>query len=84
MKVYTHLLIVTLFLVDILEMSKWVTRLDPPRVDHLVSQPNPTHLLASQKKSNPTRPTTGWWVKRVGSQVQLIKKIHLLFFFSQN
>jgi len=24
-------------------------RLDLPRVDHLVSQPNPTHLLVSQK-----------------------------------
>jgi len=30
------------------------TRLDPPWVDHLVSQPNPAHLLASQKNSNST------------------------------
>ena len=61
------------------------TRLDSPRVDHLVSQLNPTHLLASQKNSNPTRLTTGWWVKRVGSWVDLIKKIQIFkFFFSQN
>jgi len=25
------------------------TRLDPPQVDHLVSQPNPSHWLASKK-----------------------------------
>jgi len=29
------------------------TRLDPLRVDHLVSQLNPAHFVASQKNSNP-------------------------------
>jgi len=59
------------------------TRLDPPQVNDLVSQPNSTHFLASQKHSNPARPTTGWRIKRVGSRVHLIKKnIIFLFFFS--
>jgi len=49
--------------------------------DDLVSQPNPAHFLASQKNSNPTRPTTGWRVKRVGSWVHLIKKILFFHFF---
>jgi len=43
------------------------------RPDHLVGQPNPAHLEASQKILNPTRPTMGWWVKRVGSLAHLIK-----------
>jgi len=30
----------------------------PPRVGHLVNQPNPTHLLTSQKHMNLTWPTT--------------------------
>jgi len=34
-------------------------RPDSPRVDDLVSQPNPAHVLASQKNLNLTRPTTG-------------------------
>jgi len=65
-------------------MSKRVTRTDlaqSTRVDHLVSQPNPAHLLANQKYSNPARPTTGWWVKRVDSRTHLIKKIQFLKFF---
>ena len=44
-------------------------------VDILVSQSNPAHLLTSQTNSNPTRPTAGWWIKRVGSRAHLIKKI---------
>jgi len=35
-----------------------LARPNPPRVSHLVAQPNPTHLLTSQKNSNPVRPTT--------------------------
>jgi len=52
------------------------------RVDHLVSQPNPAHLLASKKNSNPIWPTTGWWVKQVSSRAHLIKKIQFFFIFS--
>jgi len=55
-----------------IELSKRVTRPYPPRVDDLVNQPNPAHFLASQKNSNPTQPTTGYRVKRVGSRVHLI------------
>jgi len=29
-------------------------------INHLVRQPNPTYLLASQKNSNSTWSTTGW------------------------
>jgi len=58
-----------------------LTRLNPPRVDDLVSQPNPPHLLVSQKNSNPTRPTMGWRVKQVGSQVHLIKKEYNFLYF---
>jgi len=61
-------------------MSKRVTRLDPSRVNDLVSQPNSTHFLASQKNSNPARPTTGWQVKRVDSRVHLIKKNYFFIF----
>jgi len=50
------------------------TRLDPPRVSHLVSQPNPAPLLASQKNMNSAWPTMGWWVKQVCSLAHLIKK----------
>jgi len=60
-------------------------RLNPSRVDYLVSQFNPAHILASQKSSNPAQPITGWWVKRVDSRVHLIKKIQFIyFFFNQN
>ena len=55
-----------------LKLSKWIIRPDPARL-------NPTHFLASQKNSKPARPITGWRVKRVGSQVHLIKKN---YFFS--
>jgi len=64
-----------------LELSKRVTQPGPPWVGHLVSQPNPTHLLVSQNNSNPARPTMGWWVKWVGSLVHLIKK-NTIFFYS--
>lgn len=42
-----------------LELLKRITRPEPSRVDHLVSQPNLTHLLAS-RNSNLTWPTSGW------------------------
>jgi len=67
-----------------LELSKRVTRLDPPRVNDLVHQLNLPHFLASQKNLNPTRPTTDWWVKRVGSRVHLIKKNVIFLFFFQS
>jgi len=38
-------------------------------------------VYAYKKNSNPARPTTGWRVKRVGSRIQLIKKI--IFFQSK-
>jgi len=41
------------------ELPKRVIRLDLLWVNDLVSQPNPAHFLASQKNSNPARPTTG-------------------------
>jgi len=46
----------------IVELSKRETRLDPSRVDNLLSQPNSANFLASQKNLNPTRstPITGW------------------------
>jgi len=56
------------------------TRLDPSRIDDLVSQPNPVHFSASQKNSNSARPTTGWQVKQVGSRVHLIRKNIIIFF----
>jgi len=55
-------------------------RFDPPRVDHLMSQPNQIYLLMSQQNLNSTWPITGWWVERVGSLIHLIKKLQ--FFFS--
>jgi len=36
---------------------------------------NPAHFLVSQKFFNPAQPTTGWWVKWVGSLTRIkIKK----------
>jgi len=58
-------------------------RLDPQWVDHLVSQLNLAHLLASQRNLNSIRLITGWWIKRVDSRTHLIKKT-TVFFFSQN
>jgi len=49
-----------------------------------MNQSNPAHLLEGQKNFNPTRPTAGWWVKRIGSQVHLIKKFIFFIFSSQN
>ena len=67
-----------------LELSKRVTRLDPPRVNDLVSQLNPVHFLASQKNFNPTGPITCWQIKQIGSLAQLIKNnIFFLFFRSK-
>jgi len=43
-----------------------------------MSEPNPAHYLVSQKFCNPAHPTTGWWVKWVGSPTHLKQ---LLFFF---
>ena len=51
----------------------------PGSTDHLVSQPNQAHLLASQKNLNLAWSTTGWWVKQVGSRVHLIKKKYNFF-----
>jgi len=60
---------------------------NPPRVDHLVSQPNPTHLLASQKNSNPTRPgpLQVGRLNRVAHGLTELKKYNFFIFcLSQN
>jgi len=70
---------------QIIELSKRDTRSGSPRVSHSVSQPNPAHLFASQENVNPARPTTGWWIKQVGSLIlkkvifSILKKIKFLF-----
>jgi len=35
------------------------------------SEPNPAHFKVSQIFCNPAQPTTGWWVKWVGSLTHL-------------
>jgi len=61
-------------------------RLDPLRIDHLVSQSNPAHLLTSEPKTfKPSPVHHGWWATRVGLQVHLIRKNIIFFlFFCQN
>jgi len=44
-----------------------------------MSEPNPAHFLVSQKFCNPAQPTTGWWVKWVGSPTHLKKLFIYLF-----
>jgi len=46
-----------------------------------MSEPNPTHFKVSQKFCNPALPTTGWWVKWVGSPTHL-KKLFIYLFLS--
>jgi len=46
-----------------------------------MSEPNPAHFMVSQKFFNPAQPTTGWWIKWVGSPTHL-KKLFVYLFFS--
>jgi len=58
-----------------LDMS---TRVGLPRAGFKMNEPNPIHFLVSQKFCNPAQPTTGGWVKWVGSPTHQKK---LFFFF---
>jgi len=55
-----HIIVVVHMNLDRVVKIDNLTWLDPPRVNHLVSQPNLTHLLASQKNLNSPRLTIGW------------------------
>jgi len=47
---------------QIVELSKWTAWPGPPRVGHLVDQPNPAHLLVSRTNLNSTWLITDWWI----------------------
>jgi len=67
-----------------LELSKRVTWSVPARPTtgwSFSESTQPDSLIRSQKNSNPACPTTVWWVKRVGSHIQLIKKNTIFYFF---
>jgi len=59
-----------------------LTRVGSPRVGFEIVELNPAHFLVSQKFSNPAQPTTGWWVKWVGSptRIEIIKKLKKIIF----
>jgi len=44
-----------------------------------MSEPNLAHFMVSQKFCNLAQPTTGWWVKWVGSPTHL--KNYLFIYF---
>jgi len=50
-----------------------------PQVGFKMSEFNSAHFLVSQKFCNLVQPTTGWWVKWVGSPTHL-KKLFIIFF----
>jgi len=47
-----------------------------------MSESNPTHFMVSQKFCNPAQPTTGWWVKWIGSPTYIKDYLFVYLFFS--
>jgi len=49
-----------------------------------MSESNPTHFMVSQTFYNLAQPTTGWWVKWVGSPIHINKIIYVFIFKYSN
>jgi len=57
-----------------------LTRVGSQRAELKMTESNSIHFMVSQKFCNSSQPTTGWWIKLVGSPIH-IKNIIYVFIF---